>query len=105
MLATFEGRIAKGQLEIPELGKAMKILEGKRLAISTLEANDSGELAGGELIAGVWSKGKLQTVDARELGDYDGRDVFVIVRHELFVRNQAFDQKFQLGSKVGDIDK
>ncbi len=105
MLATFEGRVEGGQLKIPELGKALKVLEGKRLAITSLEANDKGELAGGQLIAGVWKKGELEAVGNCRLADFDGKAVFVVVRHEVFARSQAFDQKFQLGSKVGDIDK
>ena len=56
MLATFEGRVENGQLTIPELGKALKVLEGKRVAITSLKANRNGELAGGQLIAGVWKK-------------------------------------------------
>lgn len=105
MLATFEGRVEDGQLTIPELGKAVKVLEGKRVAITSLKANKNGELAGGQLIAGVWQKGTLEAVGRERLDSFNGLDVYVVVRHELFVKNQAFDQKFQLGAKVGDIDK
>ncbi|TXH87061.1 hypothetical protein [Thauera aminoaromatica] len=105
MLATFEGRVENGQLTIPELGKALKVLEGKRVAITSLKANRNGELAGGQLIAGVWKKGTLEPVEGARLDSFNGLDVYVVVRHEFFVKSQAFDQKFQLGSKVGDIDK
>lgn len=105
MLPTFEGRVENGKLLIAEIESSMKILEGKRLAITSLEANENGELVSGKLKAGVYNHGDLVVVGGGNLKEFEGKQVFVVVRHELFVRHPAFDEKYQLGAKVGDIDK
>jgi hypothetical protein len=104
MLPTFEGKIVGGKLEIPELDGSMRTLEGKRLAIITAEPNSAGQLASGKLLAGVFEKGKLNLVEG-ELKQFEGKSVFIVVRHELQIRHQVFDQKYQLGAKIGDLDK
>jgi hypothetical protein len=105
MLATFHGRVENGKIRIEELERSAKMLEQKRLAVISLEANEEEELESGQLKAGVYNNGCLEVVGGGDLKDFEGKQVFVVVRHEFFVRHQAFDQKFQLGAKIGDVDK
>jgi hypothetical protein len=104
MLAAFEGQVVDGKLVIEELGREMRILEGKHLAVTSLTLNDENKVVGGELKAGTYENGDLITVEGDTLKDFEGKKVLVAIRHELFGRHAAFDEKYQLGSKIGDVD-
>jgi hypothetical protein len=104
MFATFEGRVEKGRLYIDELGQGMKIFEGKHLAVSEMQINKANQIIGGRMIAGIYKDGELQTVSGEPIKEFEGKKVFVVVRHELIGHFGVFDQKFQLGAKLGDVD-
>ncbi|MEV4260558.1 hypothetical protein [Kribbella sp. NPDC049584] len=108
MFATFEGRVVSGRLVIGELGERIRVLEGKSVAVTSMATNESGQLATGELVAGELRDGDLIPNGERGLRDLEGQEVLVVVRHELLPRQtqgDPFDMKYQLGQKMGDVDK
>ncbi len=100
MYPTFQGHVRDGQLVVDELSaRGEQMLAGKQVAVVVLERPDAGE-AGGQVWSGVYGD------TAGKLGALEGRDAFVIVRDDLSPTGEAdaFDQKFQLGGKIGDLD-
>jgi hypothetical protein len=104
MFATFEGEIKNGQLLIEEFKGGNRILEGKHIAISSLDLDDENRVVGGNLMAGTFKNGELETLSGSTLKDFDNKKVFVVVRHALIGRHEAFDEKYQLGARIGDVD-
>lgn len=108
MFPTFFGEVCKNKLIIPELDRREKFLEGKHLAIVALQLNQDKCIVGGELLAGVYENGDLKTLTEKgdALKKFEGRQVMVIVRHDLMGRisPNVFDERFQLGAKLGDVD-
>jgi hypothetical protein len=82
-------------------------MKGKHLAIAVLDLNKDRQVVGGSIKAGQYEDGVLVTPSGRDkLGEFEGKEVFVTIRHELLgpVDVNAFDHKFQLGAKMGDLD-
>lgn len=104
MFPTFEGKVVKGKLVIEELGNGMRIFEGKHLAVTSLDLNDQNQVVGGKLKAGVYENGDLKILSGDTLDEFEGRNVFVSIRHQLIGTHEAFGEKFQLGAKIGDLD-
>lgn len=99
MFATFDGTLSNNRLEIPELGEAISTLFGKSVAILTSELQSGAKLLGQPIFQGIIKPETIQKID------YDG-EVTVIIRQpvEMATENTIFDEKFVLGSKIGDVD-
>jgi hypothetical protein len=105
MYPSFVAAIRHGKIEVDELDE--RVLEGKHVAVVLLDTNDDNQVTGGEVRAGVYQGKNLAGAEGRtSLDDAEGRQAFVILRHDLLgpISPEAFGQKFQLGAKLGDLD-
>lgn len=108
MYPTFSGSIRDGKLVIPDIDKRMKILEGKHIIIVGCDTDAENRVIGGQAVAGVYAKGRLQTLKEGKdpIRAFNGKNVFVIVRHDILapLTGEAFDMRYQLGQHTGDMD-
>lgn len=102
MYPTFEAQVDNGRLMIGELrSRGEQMLAGKQITV--VVPDDTA----GEVRTGRYEDGVLCGADGVSvLGEFEGKQVMVIVRDELVAAGNvdAFDHKFQLGAKIGDLD-
>lgn len=99
MFPTFKGEVREGRLVIDELsGRSDQMLSGKHVAVVVLDDQEKGV---GDVRTGFYESGT-----AEWLGEFEGRQTLVIVQQDMLGSGtaDAFDQKFQLGAKIGDLD-
>lgn len=99
MFATFDGTLKENLLDIPELGETISSLFGKSVTILAREFRNGVNFITQPIFQGV-----IQPEIVKSIG-YDGA-VTIIVRQpvEIASKSTAFDEKFVLGSKIGDAD-
>ncbi len=104
MYPTFQGQVRNGRLVVDELqSRGARMLAGKEVAVVVLD--ERSPASNGHVWTGRYDDGAVSGMgDA--LTQLEGRQAMVVVRDDLVGVGQvdAFDQKFQLGAKLGDLD-
>jgi hypothetical protein len=96
---TFKGEVRSGRLVIDELSdRSDQMLSGKNVAVVVLDDEVNGT---GDVRSGYYESGTVEW-----LGEFEGKQTLVIIQHDMLGSGSAdaFDQKFQLGAKIGDLD-
>ncbi len=104
MYPTFQGQVKNGRLVVDELqSRGERMLSGKDVAVVVLDERSAD--GNGHVWTGRYDGGSVTGAGAA-LSEYEGKQALVIVRDDLVGVGQvdAFDQKFQLGAKLGDLD-
>ncbi len=106
MYPTFQGQVKDGRLHVDELqSRGERMLAGKQVAVVVLEDEAAGNT--GQVRTGRYDRGALSGGNgSSSLRELEGKQALVIVCDDLVGAGKvdAFDQKFQLGAKIGDLD-
>ncbi len=108
MLPSFSAEIHGGQVRVAELANRESFFDGKHVTLQVFELDKERRVVGGKVFAGVVKERQIIDADGNKvpLDEFEGREAILTIRHDLMgrVSPAAFDERFQLGAKLGDVD-
>lgn len=108
MFPSFSAEITGGQVSVAELDNRDSFFSGKHVTLQVFDLDKRRRVVGGKVFAGIIKDRQIIDADGKQvpLDEFEGSEAILTIRHDLMgrVSPAAFDERFQLGAKLGDVD-